>query len=325
MKKYLFYFTLLVGVVGFQSCNSDWFGNYNPDDPDEESPINIEISPCDEGEEITIDSIPQSILDYINTNFEGLEIESAEVFDNNGEIAIGIELSDGTSILFDETGLVITSANEEEEQEISVDSLLQGIIDYVNNNFQGASIESAEFEVEYGAIYLELELDDGSAVIFDLEGNFLCEDNDEEDDHEDDDDEDEEVDLPDVIIDFIANNYPNYSIEEAELETLCDSTEVYEVEIEQETADDDEELELFFDLDGNFLFEIQEISFNDLPAIVIDAINSNYPNANIDTDEAYVLLFADGSMQYEVELENNDEELELIIDAEGVIICIEED
>ena len=180
MKRHFLKLIVCISLLATTACTPEWYNGYEPNSPDDESPSTLEIGPCDEGDEIEIDSIPQSIIDYINANFEGVEIVSAEIFDETDELAFGIELSNGVSLLFDANGLVITSADDDEEQEISLDSLLQSIVDYVNNNFQDIQIEDAEIEVEYGSVYFEINLEDGTEIIFDLEGNFLCEDDDDE-------------------------------------------------------------------------------------------------------------------------------------------------
>lgn len=344
MKKY-FSILLLVGLGFLCSCNNEFFGQgpFDPDNPDDESPLNLEISPCDEGIEIDPADVPQVILDYLDDNFPNTPIDEVELFELDGETVYGIELENDLHILFDQNGLVITSGNDDDDEVVPVDSLLQSIIDYVGTNYQGASIESASFEVEYGMIFFEIYLTDGTELYFDLDGNFICQDeesddedddghddddeeddddsdddDDEGDDEDDDNDDDEIDDLPENILEYIDSNYPNYEIEEAELEELCDSTMAYEVELE----DGEDDLELFFDLDGNFLYSEIEASFSDLPAAVVTALETTYPDYTIDNDEVYILEFANGTIQYEVELYgSNNEELEVILSADGSIIC----
>ena len=110
-------------------------------------------------------------------------------------------------------------------------------------------------------------------------------------------------------------NYPDFEIEEAELETLCDGTEAYEIELEA----GDIELEVFFDLDGNFLFAETELSPEALPDVVLMALANTYPDYGV--TEAYQLEYADGTVQYEVELELDGDDFEVIIDAEGNVLC----
>ena len=73
-------------------------------------------------------------------------------------------------------------------------------------------------------------------------------DDDDEYNNDDKDDEDHDdfylntTDLPQAILDYIQTNYPNIGIDEVELDDG-----MYEVELVNE-------LELYFDLNGNFLF-----------------------------------------------------------------------
>jgi len=122
--------------------------------------------------------------------------------------------------------------------------------------------------------------------------------------------------LPDAITNYITTNYSSYTIEESELEVICDSTDVYEVEIE----DGRDEIELVFDTEGNFLYSEIEIRDNDLPTAVTGSITANFVGYTLD-DEAEQMNMADGSVQYEVELESNTEDLEVIFAADGTVLC----
>lgn len=125
------------------------------------------------------------------------------------------------------------------------------------------------------------------------------------------------VDLPEVIIAYLDANYSDYELEEAELETLCTGEEVYEVEIE---LDNDDEIELTFDMEGSLLFTEIEIEVDQLPADVLSRISTSYPNVEI--EEAEQLNLFDDSIRYEVELEND---IEVLIAADGAVICEEQD
>ena len=134
------------------------------------------------------------------------------------------------------------------------------------------------------------------------------------------DDEGATVPLPQAIQDYLDANYANAEIEESEQDTLCDGTDVYEVELE---VADDEEVELTFDNEGNLLFTETEIKTADLPAAVTAAIASNY--AGFTAKEAGQLATPDGSSQYEVELKNGQTQLEVLFVADGTVICEQED
>lgn len=134
------------------------------------------------------------------------------------------------------------------------------------------------------------------------------------------DDDDQLIDLPTTINDYLAANYPDYSIDESEEGTLCDGTIVYEVELEDSN---DNEIELTFNTEGSLLFSETEIENSELPSAVTSSISTNYPDYS--TDEAERIDMADGSTRYEVELENGDSELDVLFEADGTVICEETD
>ena len=129
-------------------------------------------------------------------------------------------------------------------------------------------------------------------------------------------DDDSLITLPDGVLNYISANYPSYTIDESEQELACDNTTVYEVELE----DGSNEIELTFDTESNFLYSEIEIKDSDLPTTVTSSISTNFPNHSLD-DEADEMTMADGSIQYEVEVENNTEELEVILAADGTVLC----
>ena len=131
-----------------------------------------------------------------------------------------------------------------------------------------------------------------------------------------DDDQDNLIDLPVNIQTYLDTNYPNAEIEETEQDTLCTGVEVYEVEIEM---NDDEEIELTFDTEGNLLFIETEIDKDQLPTAVKNAISANY--ADYTTEEAERLDLASGGNQYEVELKSSAQTLEVLFEANGTVIC----
>lgn len=128
------------------------------------------------------------------------------------------------------------------------------------------------------------------------------------------------VDLPQSVQDYISSNYPDYSIDESEMDTSCTGTTIYEVEIE---GSNDDELELTFDSEGTFLYSESEIESSELPSAVTTSISNNY--SSYSTEEAERLDMADGSLQYEAELKDGSTTLEVLFDADGTVICEEED
>ena len=134
------------------------------------------------------------------------------------------------------------------------------------------------------------------------------------------DDEDPMIDLPTIVDNYLNTNYPDYEVDESELETDCKGAEVYEVELE---GPGDDEIELTFDSEGNFLYAETEIGIDELPAAVSSSISSNYPDYSI--EEAEQLDMFDDTVRYEVELKSGSSTLEVIFAADGTVICEQED
>ena len=128
------------------------------------------------------------------------------------------------------------------------------------------------------------------------------------------------VELPVNIQNFIAQNFPNHEIDESALEIDCTGSEVYEVELE---GNDDKEVELTFDLEGNLLFTETEIQIEDLPQSVLTTIETDY--AGFELEEAEHLELATDGVDYEVELEQGDSEIEVRLTSDGSIICEQEE
>lgn len=177
------------------------------------------------------------------------------------------------------------------------------IDEYVATNYPDATIE--EVELEDDGTY-EVELSDGTELIFDADGNFLEEEMDDEDEDEDGDEDEGEVvtEYPTAIDEYVAANHPNATIVEVVL--YDDGT--YEVELSDGT-------ELEFDTDGNFLEEEMDEDEGEVvteyPAAIDEYVTANHPNETI----VEVVLYGDGT--YEVELSDG---TELEFDANGEFI-----
>jgi len=151
--------------------------------------------------------------------------------------------------------------NDEDEYQNLPDTSLsasvqQNITTYINSNYAGKTIT----EVEIYNQSIEIELTGDIELLFDLNGNFLSFENDNDDNDNDDDDDDDDDDENDddneynsltssnlsdavqqKIMDYIRSNYPDLTVVEVEIESQ-------KIEIELSNN-----IELIFDLNGNFL------------------------------------------------------------------------
>ncbi len=328
MKKYILMLAMLV-CAGFftASCEKE-----NANEMNETYAVVQEETPSTDNttanKSIPIGDLPTVITDYIAANYPDATIVEAEREENG---SFEVELDNGLEIKFDAEGNFLKEESDEHDEDhdgdnddddkIAIEDLPTVITDYIAANYPDATIVEAERE-ENGSF--EVELDNGLEIKFDADGNFLEEESDEHDEDHDsdgdgDNDDDDKIaieDLPAVITDYIAANYPDATIVEAERE----ENGSFEVEL-------DNGLEIKFDADGNFLEEESDehdedhdsdgdgdnddddkIAIEDLPAVITDYIAANYPDATIVEAEKE----EDGG--FEVELDNG---LELIFDADG--------
>ncbi len=220
---------ILVLMLLFQSCSES--------DDTNEPDLNAVAFSADSN--VKTSTLPQSILDYITVNYPGLTIVEAEIEDNQN---FEIELSNDTELIFNAQGEFLGIDDEENEfgdEEIDPAVLPQNILDFISDNFPGLGIDEAELENNGN---YEIELDNDIELIFDGEGNFLGQAKDENEDEEGEDEEDiNPADLPQVIQDYITENYPDNIIIEAEVDE-----DEYEVTLNNG-------VELEFDLEGNLL------------------------------------------------------------------------
>lgn len=225
----LILFTLLLTVA----CSSDDDGGAEPN-------VDLNLTASRSDNHINTAALPQAILDYVSTNFSGYTIVEAEIEDNNN---YEVELNDGTELIFDQQGNFLGIDDDDDDEDFGDEHIAPGdlpanIRDFIATYFPGTTISEAEKENNGN---YEVELSNDVELIFDANGNFLGRA--EDDDNDDQDDEDIAIDdLPQAILDYLAANYPDNSIIEAERED--DGT--YEVTLNNG-------LEILFDAEGNFL------------------------------------------------------------------------
>ncbi|WP_159039885.1 PepSY-like domain-containing protein [Christiangramia fulva] len=221
---------ILLFAVLFQSCSE----NDNTVAPD----LNAVAFSADA--HVRTSTLPQSILDYITVNYPELTIIKAEVEDNEN---YEITLSDDTELIFNAQGefLGIDDDNEDDfgDEHIQASALPQNILDFIHTNYPNINIEKAEMENNGN---YEIKLENDLELIFDGHGNFLGQGQDENNDDQGEDHEDlSPNDLPQVIKDYITDNYPDNTIIEAEMDE-----EAYEITLNNG-------VELKFDQEGNFV------------------------------------------------------------------------
>lgn len=204
----------------------------------------------EEWSRIDSSELPQAVLDYIASEHAGSEILITGI---NEEGEYGVVLSSGFLLLFDADGNLIEELTiddldwdddyEDDWTEVNIDSLPQPIKDYVAANYADDTIEEAWY-VEEEEIYI-LELSSDLYLVFDQDGNFIeeFEEDDRDRDHDDDWTEIDPNDIPDAAKDYLAANHADATIEEAYFD---EKKERFIVELSTEVY-------VIFDIDGNHL------------------------------------------------------------------------
>jgi uncharacterized protein YdeI (BOF family) len=210
----------------------------------------------------------------------------------------------------------------------------------IQSQYPGYTIEqgsSERFDFPDGSVQYYVELESNSnndlEVVLKADGSIVCTDTSSNDDDDDDDDDNngngnngnngQSVNIPSATLDFINGNYPGFQVQGAHTEDLCDDVPVYEVELEDGPGPD---IDLYFDLNWNYLFQATDIANAALPSAVTASIQSQFPGYTIEQGQSERFDFPDGSVQYYVELESNsDDDLEVVLKADGSIVCTDED
>lgn len=132
------------------------------------------------------------------------------------------------------------------------------------------------------------------------------------------DDDDILVDnLPAAIGLFLASNYDDFDSEARQVQ-LCDGTQVYTIEAQGPQG----EALVSFDLDGNLIQESFEWENDNLPVLVLQSIEMVYPAYEL-SNKTRRIQRADSAVWYRVKLELGSEELFVILDESGEILCEE--
>ena len=346
MTKFSFSLLLMGALMFFFACNPEDNLGFNPGSGPLGANPNGVFTPCEDGTDITPDDLPDEIRNFLSENYPGFSFDDIEQYLEAVTVRFGIEIeyeNEEIEFYFESDGSLISFGDDQSSQMVAIGDLPASILDYLEANFPDIPIEEAEIDFGYGMSFFEIELADGTELYFSEDGSFLCNDNDGDDDDDDeddnggnngDDDDDDDEDggnngdddddnnnIPAFIYDYLQANYPNAQVDDIDQERLCGGAQAFEVELENEN------IKLYFDTDGNFLFSASRIGEQDLPQAVMDAISNEYAGYQIHGNHIKEFLFEDGSKQYQVELElfgNDDDEIQVLFSENGSILCSED-
>ncbi len=194
----------------------------------------FEITQIDAQSALPNSVIPQSILDYVATNYPNQVITDWELEATHQEV----ELDNGLELEFDLNGNFIgidedQDDTEDENEEVLAEAEIPSeIINFINTHFGNSTIVKAVKETEDNQITYEVYLSGNVQLEFNEAFETI------------------EIDavtalpnsvIPQSILDYVAANYPNQVIIGWELEN-----NQQKVELNNET-------DLIFDLNGNFI------------------------------------------------------------------------
>ncbi len=127
---------------------------------------------------------PPALSAYAAAQFPGWKLDEYREYRENGQIIfLGLEIEKGLSeidILFTPSGQYISHGpDDDNDKPIPLTALPQTIKDYINSNYQGYKLDSAEEELEYGQFFYEVEVDAPGSntdlyLYFDSQLQFVC-------------------------------------------------------------------------------------------------------------------------------------------------------
>lgn len=133
------------------------------------------------GQHISTINLPQSVQDYLQSNYPGVSIMDAEKYiDASGNIwKYEVELANGIKLHFDDNGSLMvddnSSSGQDDSFDISLQELPQPALDYLNQNHASESIEKTKKRVDAQGQIREYEVrfESDLRVFFDAMGNHL--------------------------------------------------------------------------------------------------------------------------------------------------------
>jgi uncharacterized membrane protein YkoI len=276
-----------------------------------------------------VSNLPASVFDYIDANYPDYNIQSYETDDLCDDVPVyEVELEDGPGpdidLYFTMDGDFLFVATE-----ISLSDLPGAVLDAIDSEFPGYGIDEEKIEqLDFpdGSVQFELDLysltnsDSDLEVLFNADGTIECQDGYVDDDPDSTDTTSSNI--PTSVLDFIQQEFDGYQIEGVETDDICDDVPVYEVELEDGPGPD---IDLYFDMDWNFLFSATEVSPDDLPMAVTSFLATEFPGYEMDDDKVERWELPDGSIRYQLELESDDDsDIEIVVNEDGSLYCYDD-
>ncbi|MCB0639265.1 MAG: PepSY-like domain-containing protein [Lewinella sp.] len=246
-------------------------------------------------DDIPVADLPQLILDYLAENYPDLSVVHAEWDLEFGEQYYEVHLGDDLELYFDADGLFVCFDDSPGHHNNDDDTCGNGDDDDGHDD----------------------GYDNGDD---DDHGNGDDDDDDDGEDHGDHDGGNLPAEVLASIDAYVGQNFPDYSVDEVDLEDWCDNVTVIEVELNGPGSDD---TDLYFDLSGTYLWMATDIPAPALPTEVTATLETTYPGYSLVGDDTERIDYPDGTVGYRVKIvaPGLNGALEIVFNADGSISC----
>lgn len=310
--------------VSLYSCNLIP-GNFSGDAEDLISFLSdtLGIDSCLSGTQITEADLPVNAQSYLQSTYPQDSIDEVYFYEVGSDTTYHTYLASGTIVLFDAQGSLVAEGNPDVLDDDDLDDFVS---DFLKQQYPGIDLDEVDdFEIYTlpgGGYLLAAEIDDNELLV-EVDGSSICYELSLDDDGDDDDDYDDfcfsKDSLSASVDSLLAADYNGYEIEEIICDSLCDGTQGYWIEIDDEQGSDEEDLFLFFDENDQLLIESVEMDLEDVPSVVVDAAKQAYQE--IDGDDVMKWTLASGAVEYVFSVEDSDDEFLASFDDTGAFIC----
>ncbi|MFN5208877.1 MAG: PepSY-like domain-containing protein [Bacteroidota bacterium] len=212
------------------------------------------------------------------------------------------------------------------EKEISLSDLPSAVVEFTNNHFPDADINSA-FSLKNSKASTIVALSNGEQLAFDDEHNYLGEGDDfrpkkkhgKKGKHGDKKCDDcMEVDaIPAAVKEYVAANYPDYTLACAEKESNCVLGSSLEVKLKSASYD---KIKLLFNESGAYMGSGTRIEYSSLPAAVSAYVQTNYSGYKTG-HKVQKFISASGAVSYCIVVRNEDNKKKICLAEDGTFIC----
>ncbi len=268
----------------------------------------------EEEEEEDWDDLSQAVIDYIQSNYPGYELDDIDDFNFCGDQLIHVEIKDSdgnkVNLFFNQDDFVMTS------EEIEYSDIPMSVTDGLGSSYPDYELEDDAYVLNTSSgnsqYLLEVETETQKLkVVLDENGSIIC-----EFDIEEKEDNGNDPTLSQSVLDYINGNYPDAEIEKSSFVVFCLDTLLSVKMEEMDTID----FILYFDQMDNFVMSSDLINKNDVPENIDAEVELNYSEYNYNGRQE-VLTDLNGNISYWLHMRDGNEEMELHLDAQGGFIC----